>query len=156
MRLRHLALFALTTSLFVLVGGLAPEYLDAQEKKNKNKKKFDPPAKLDPNEKFAPPVKPPVSTLPVPKTKDAAALAKVIDDAVAKRLAGAKLTESARTTDEEFLRRTYLDIAGTQVIVRTDADQPVQAGETIDLQFRPDRLHLFDGRDDTARAVRLA
>ena len=49
----------------------------------------------------------------------------------------------------------YLDIAGTQVIVRTDADQPVQAGETIDLQFRPDRLHLFDGRDDTARAVRL-
>jgi multiple sugar transport system ATP-binding protein len=50
----------------------------------------------------------------------------------------------------------YLDIAGTQVIARTDADQPVQAGETVDLQFRPDRLHLFDGRDDTARAVRLA
>jgi hypothetical protein len=116
MRLRCLALFALAAGLSVLVGDLTSS-VDAQEKvgKNKNKKRVDPPAApaKEPGDKPAPAVKAPVSTLPMPKTKDAAQLAKAIDSAVSKKLAESKLTESARTTDEEFIRRAYLDITGT-------------------------------------------
>lgn len=119
---RPLAVFALTAGLCVLIGDWASSPAEAQDKaakkaknKNKNRNKFadPPPARIDPSEKLAPAVKPPVATLPVPKTKDAAALAEVIDDAVRKKLAEAKVAESARATDAEFLRRAYLDITGT-------------------------------------------
>lgn len=113
MRLRHLALFALAAGLFVLIGNLTSTNVDAQEKFRKKKgAPVETPAKPNAGEKPAAVVKPPVSVLPMPKTKDATALAKVIDAAVAKCLADAQLTESARTTDEEFLRRVYLDITG--------------------------------------------
>jgi hypothetical protein len=116
MRFRPLALFALTAGLAVLVGDFTG--LDAQEKiGKKNKKKIDPPADPAPTpaKPADPAVKPaakPVATLSVPTTKDAAALAKVIDAEVNRKLAEAKLTASARATDEEFLRRAYLDITG--------------------------------------------
>jgi ABC-type sugar transport system ATPase subunit len=48
----------------------------------------------------------------------------------------------------------YLDVAGMQVIARTDADSPVRGGDRVGLNFRPDRLHLFDGISDEAKAIR--
>jgi hypothetical protein len=123
MRSRPLAVFALTAGLAVLIGDLTSAPAGAQEKaakkarnknkKNKNKVADQPLARIDPRERLAPTVKPPVATLPVPGSKDAAALAKVIDDAVNKKLGEAGLAASARTTDAEFLRRAYLDITGT-------------------------------------------
>ncbi|MFM8274591.1 MAG: DUF1549 domain-containing protein, partial [Gemmata sp.] len=117
MTFRPLALFALTASLAVLVGGNFTT-IDAQEKPNKkNKKKVDPPEAAKPADPVAKPepvkpVAPPVLNVATPKNKDAAALAKVIDAEVNKRLADAKLTASARSTDEEFLRRVSVDIIG--------------------------------------------
>ncbi len=128
MRFRPLAVFALTIGMAVLIGDLTTSSADAQQKatkkaknKNKNKNKFkfknrktDPPlTRIDPKEKLSPPVSPPVATLPVPRSKDAAALAKIIDDAVSKTLGEAGVAASVRTTDAEFLRRAYLDITGT-------------------------------------------
>jgi ABC-type sugar transport system ATPase subunit len=48
----------------------------------------------------------------------------------------------------------YLDVAGTQIVARTDADSPIRGGDTVALQFRPDRVHLFNGTSEDARAVR--
>ena len=48
----------------------------------------------------------------------------------------------------------YLDVAGMQIIARTDADSPVRGGDRVGLHFRPDRLHLFDGTSDEAKAIR--
>jgi hypothetical protein len=121
MRLRPLALFALTAGLAVLVGDFTSVDALAQEKvakknKNKNKNKIDPPAPVKPADPVdAPavkPAKPAPVTLTMPATKDAAGLAKVIDDAINRKLTEAKLTASARATDEEFLRRAYLDLTG--------------------------------------------
>jgi hypothetical protein len=120
MRFRCLALFALVAGLAATVGDFAP--IDAQEKVGKkNKKKLvqpvDPAKTADPRDKTA--VKPvpkpvvPLASLPAtPTTKDAAALAKVIDAEVNRKLTEAKLPVSGRATDEEFLRRVYLDITG--------------------------------------------
>jgi hypothetical protein len=116
MRFRLLALFALTAGLVVMVGDFGA--IDAQEKiakKNKNKKKQpESPAEPAPVEKpTAKPAAPvPVDPIAMPGTKDAAALAKVIDAEVSRKLAEAKLTASARSSDEEFLRRAYLDLTG--------------------------------------------
>ena len=112
MRYRPLALFLLTAGLAVLAGDFAAT--DAQEKVNKKNKK----AKADPpveKVKFPDPdpsVKAPACTLPMPSKKDAAAVAKVIDAAIDKKLAEAKVPASPRASDEEFLRRAYLDITG--------------------------------------------
>ncbi|MBN9119500.1 MAG: DUF1553 domain-containing protein [Planctomycetes bacterium] len=118
MRFRPLALFALAVGLAVAAGDIAS--IDAQEKNNKknnNKKKVDPPAPApdkappaDPDAK--PAAKPLVSTIATPAVKDPVALAKVIDAEVNRKLAGAKVPASDRCTDEEFLRRAYLDITG--------------------------------------------
>ena len=116
MRFRPLALFALAAGLAVTLGELPGT--DAQEKVGKkNKKKIDPPAvpakPAGPAEKVAEkPVAKPVATIPTPAAKDAAALAKVIDAEINRKLADAKVVPSARSTDEEFLRRAYLDITG--------------------------------------------
>lgn len=116
MRFRSLALFALTAGLVALAGDLT--LADAQEKANKKGKKnktLVPPVvqPADPV-KPAPPaeVKPVVITVATPKTKDAAALAQVIDVEINKRLAVSKLAASARSADDEFLRRVSLDIVG--------------------------------------------
>ncbi|MBM3980462.1 MAG: DUF1553 domain-containing protein [Planctomycetes bacterium] len=110
MRLRPVALFALTTGLAVLVGDLTN--IDAQEKVNKKaKKKVDAPA-TEPSEKIPPRAPRPSNPVATPAAKDDAALAKVIDAEVTRKLAAAKLTASAKCSDDEFLRRAYLDIVG--------------------------------------------
>jgi hypothetical protein len=145
MRFRPLGLFALSACLtVVLFGDFAPT--DAQEKfgkKNKNRKKVEPPAEpakpADPAEKPAPAAKPaPLAGLPAtPAAKDAAALAKVIDAEVNRKLAEAKITPSARATDEEFLRRACLDITG--VIPTAD-----RAKEFLDSADPEKRTKLVD------------
>ena len=115
MRFRSLALFALVAGFVVLAGDLPS--IGAQDKANKKNKKALPPAptpeKPAPADPNAPPAaKPLVSTNATPATKDAAALARVIDSEIARKLAAAKLTASAPCSDEEFLRRVYLDITG--------------------------------------------
>ena len=85
------------------------------------KKKFEPPppaqAKPDPANREVQAGagragRPNFKPLPIPTTKDAAALAKLIDAEIAKKLAAAKITPSPMCTDDEFLRRAYLDITG--------------------------------------------
>ncbi len=115
MRFRSLALFALTAGLAVLAGDFPS--LDAQEKAiKKGKKKVDPPATTTPADPATKPevkpVAPPVIHVATPKTKDPAALAKVIDAEITRKIATAKLTASAQSSDEEFLRRVSLDITG--------------------------------------------
>lgn len=56
-----------------------------------------------------------VATITVPgagKKLDAAALTKIIDEQISKRLADEKISPSPRSDDAEFLRRVYLDIVG--------------------------------------------
>ena len=113
MKFRPLAVFALSAGLAVLVGDFTT--LDAQDKAlKKGKKKADPPAPAKPAEPAKPEPKPvpPEPTLATPKEKDAAALAKVIDAEINRRLAEQKLVASAACSDEEFLRRASLDVVG--------------------------------------------
>jgi hypothetical protein len=112
---RSLGLFALVAGLAVLAGD-ATNSANAQppEKKGKNKKKFDinpanPPA---PPVAANPPAKAPLGQPPLAK-KDPVALAKLIDEHVDKKLAEAKIPASATCSDEEFVRRAYLDVTGT-------------------------------------------
>src|SRR5262249_28040087 len=114
---RSLALFALTAGLVALVGNI--NFADAQiaqDKKAKKAKKLDavPPSPATPGnpEIKITPSKPLTTVIPAPKTKDAAALAKLIDAEINRKLAEAKLTPSALCSDDEFLRRVYLDITG--------------------------------------------
>src|SRR5262245_8308144 len=110
MRFRSLALFLLVACLVSAVGSLPS--IDAQDKKlKKGKKGFDPAPTAQPAPD-TPTIKVPASTLSTPTTQDAAALAKLIDQQIAKKLTEAKITPSAICTDEEFLRRVYLDITG--------------------------------------------
>jgi Protein of unknown function (DUF1553)/Protein of unknown function (DUF1549) len=121
MRFRFLALFTLSAGLCVLLGEVAPADAAAQvEKKTKKNKKGIPdpaPAKPDPAydkaaEKPTPPAAPLPTVIPVPTTKDAASLAKLIDAEINAKLTAAKMTISAPCSDDEFLRRAYLDITG--------------------------------------------
>jgi hypothetical protein len=138
MRFRPLALFALAAGFAVLAGNLAP--IDAQEKIRK--KKVEPPAppaakpeKPDPN---APPAaKPLVSKLETPTTKDAVALAKLIDSEVNRKLTEAKIAPSDRCSDEEFLRRAYLDITGV-------IPSAARAKEFLDDKSADKRAKLLD------------
>src|SRR4051794_34462783 len=98
MRFRPLALFALTACLAVLAGEFAPAdaQLTKQEKKNKKNKKTQPPPSLPPpapateDTKPIPPAKPLPTVVPAPTTRDAAALARLIDAEIAKKLTEAK------------------------------------------------------------------
>jgi hypothetical protein len=125
---RPLALFVLAASLAVLAGHFGASDVLAQDKKAKFKgkrKKSEPPPLAAAKPTPAPkprakpepvqPEKPVVQNfkpLPIPSTKDAAAIAKLIDAEIAKKLAAANITASPLSTDEEFLRRAYLDITG--------------------------------------------
>lgn len=131
MRLRPLALFALTAGLIVLAGNL--DVADAQMPKQGKKKKgkdggsdLPPPTATD-----IPFTKLPLPTLPLPSTKDAAAIARLIDEQVQHKLAESKLIASPICTDEEFARRASLDITGVipsvdrvkAFIASTDSDK---------------------------------
>ena len=115
MRFRPLALFALTAGLAVMAGDFGA--IDAQEKVGKKGKKGLPakpadPAKPDDKPAARPAPKPLANVPATPATRDAAALAKVIDAEIDRNLAEVKLTASPPCSDEEFVRRVYLDITG--------------------------------------------
>lgn len=115
MRSRSFAFFLLSAALVIAAGDLTPSA--AQEKKNKKAKAVDAPATPTAGAKsldailkdVSKPAAPPVA---VPNKKDPAALAKLIDAEVNKKLAADKVPASPRASDEEFLRRAYLDIVG--------------------------------------------
>jgi hypothetical protein len=117
MRFRPLALFALTACLAVLVGDYTPAdaQLPRQDKKNKKgkfaPKSTTPPPAAEPTRTIELP-KPLPTVVPAPTSKDPATLASLIDAEVARKLDEAKIPASARCSDEEFLRRAYLDITG--------------------------------------------
>ncbi len=114
---RPLALFVLTAGLAVLLGEVTtaddtPAKQKA-EKKNKKNKLVPPPADPAPARPPAPAEGKPAATLPPgPAPKDPAAAAKFIDDEINKRLAAAKIPASPPCSDEEFVRRAYLDLTG--------------------------------------------
>ena len=124
MRLRPLAFFTLAAALVLAAAQFGGPDAFAQEKKGKKrKKKAEPPAAVLPaKSKPAPaaakpapvtePAAPKFTPLDIPTTRDAAALAKLIDREIAKKLAEAKITPSPLASDDEFLRRAYLDITG--------------------------------------------
>ncbi|HJZ59402.1 MAG TPA: DUF1549 and DUF1553 domain-containing protein [Gemmataceae bacterium] len=141
MRLRRsLALFALVTGLAVLAG----DSTDAlgqptpQEKKLKKGKKAD----ITPAVPVAPDAKPPAAIIPAAKPgplakKDALALAKLIDAQIDRKLAEAKIPASLACSDEEFVRRVYLDLTG--VIPPAD-----KAKEFLDSTDPDKRAKLID------------
>ena len=116
---RPITLFLLTVGLAVLLGEtttIADDTPAKVEKKNK-KKPLPPeapakPAESKPADTAPAPAKPaPSLALPV-NAKDAAALAKLIDEQVRVKLDEAKFPPSPLCTDEEFVRRAYLDLTG--------------------------------------------
>jgi len=111
MRFRSLALFLLTAGLVVSAGAVGE--IGAQEKLKKGKKGKDAVETAKPVPDPVKPAKLEPPSIDAPKTKDAALVAKLIDAEVNKKFTEAKVTASARCTDEEFLRRAYLDIIGT-------------------------------------------
>lgn len=114
--LRPLALFAFTTGLAVLIGDPSVEAAQqpAKEKlkaKLKNKKAAIPAA--EPEGKYDPKIAAkPLAPLGPVGPKDAILVAKMIDEGIAKRLSEGKVAASPISTDEEFLRRVYLDLTG--------------------------------------------
>ena len=129
--LRPLGLFALAMGLVVLIGDATAQQ-DAKEKlkekiqeklkqklKDKLKEKLKEKADAKPEKPAEASVPPkPVAPLGPVGPKEAVAVAKMIDEAIAKKLAESKVAPSPIATDEEFLRRVYLDLTG--VIPTTD------------------------------------
>ncbi|HVL15718.1 MAG TPA: DUF1549 and DUF1553 domain-containing protein [Gemmata sp.] len=138
---RHLAVFALATGCAVLVGDFGTAEAGFLQKKGKKAKKSDPapPPAAPRSEPVV--VKPAALPLPtvvaVPRTKDAAALARLIDAEVRAKLAAAKVEPSAGCSDDEYLRRASLDIAG--VIPSAD-----KAREFLDSKDPHKREKLID------------
>jgi hypothetical protein len=138
---RSLALFSLAAG-FALLGAdvNVAEAQTAKEKKLKRLEMFlkktetEKPAKAPAVEPEAPKAKP----VPAPAiAKDPAALAKFIDSHISRVLAEDKIAASPRCTDEEFLRRVYLDITGT--IPAAD-----KAREFLDSKDADKRVKLLD------------
>jgi len=143
MRFRPVALFLLSAGFAVLLGELAP--VDAQTKEEKKQKRLEkllkkatpaPRPVTEPDE--VPPPRPPLPTVvPVPTKPDAVALARLIDAEINKKLAEAKIEASPPASDEEFLRRAYLDITGTiptaeQARTFLDSREPDKRARLID------------------------
>jgi hypothetical protein len=133
--LRSLLAFAVAVGLTVALGDLttAQDGPAKADKKGKNKKKFDPPA-------AAPAMGKAVAVAPIELPagpKDAAALARLIDEQVDKKLAEAQVVPSPAASDEEFVRRAYLDITG--VIPTAD-----QAKAFLDSRDPDKRTKLID------------
>lgn len=152
MRFRPFALFALATALAVAAGELTPSA--AQEKAEKKNKKAKnkavdapaaPPADAKPLATILKSVATPTAPIAVPSVKDAAALAKVIDAEVNKKLAAEKVPTSPRAGDEEFLRRAYLDLVGViptgdQARAFLDGTDPAKREKLIDALLADERF----------------
>jgi hypothetical protein len=100
--------------------------------KNKNKNKLDPAAPMA----LRPAV--PLTPIKLPSgPKDAAALARLIDGEIDKALAAAKVAASPLCSDEEFVRRAYLDVTGViptaeQAKAFLDSKDEARRGKLID------------------------
>jgi len=135
---RPLCLFTVAMGLVFAIGDVSVSAQDAKEKKKNKKKLVQPPApepKPTAPEAKIPPK--PLAPLGPVGPKDALALSKIIDDAIAKKLAEAKVGPSPLTSDEEFLRRVYLDLTGvipTSEKARTflDSKEPQKRAKLID------------------------
>ncbi|MFO0824248.1 MAG: DUF1549 and DUF1553 domain-containing protein [Gemmataceae bacterium] len=141
MRLRALALFSLAAGFALLGADInVAEAQTAKEKKLKRLEMFlkkteaEKPGKAPEAEPEAPKAKP----VPAPAiAKDPVALAKFIDSHISRMLAEDKISASPRCTDDEFLRRAYLDITGT--IPTAD-----KAREFLDSKNADKRARLLD------------
>jgi len=151
---RPLALFTLTAGFAVLFGDVSvADAQTAQEKKLKRLEKF-----LKKTEPAAPAplalfdgelakylkqlqdnaARAKLTPKAVPASpKDAVALAKIIDAEIKRELTAEKLTASPPCSDDEFLRRAYLDITGT--IPSAD-----KAREFLDSKDADKRAKLLD------------
>ena len=143
--LRPFALFTLTLSLAVLVGNLsaAAQQPTKAEKMAKRKAaliaKSEKPADAKPGEKkpdVVAPVKPAAPLGPI-GPKDALLVAKMIDEQISRKLTESKVSASPLCSDEEFLRRAYLDLTGvipTSEKARTflDNSDPQKRAKLID------------------------
>ena len=118
---RPLALFALTLGLAVILGDVTVEAAQQptkQEKQLKRKLAIEAAkakiAPADPAKAVKPEAAPLKAAVPMGPIgpKDAALVAKMIDVQIAKKLAEAKVSPSPICSDEEFLRRVYLDLTG--------------------------------------------
>ncbi|MDB5310020.1 MAG: hypothetical protein JWO38_4222 [Gemmataceae bacterium] len=105
--LRLLVLFALTVGLVTLLGDMTAAAQPANKKDKRNKKQHDPVPAVTPAP--AVPAKPITGSV---GPKDAAALARLIDEHITRKLTEGKVTPSPVCSDAEFLRRTYLDLTG--------------------------------------------
>ncbi len=120
MRYRSIMLSLLVAALVVWIGVGTSEPVGAQaiaQKKLKKglKKKEDVAEKVLHVKEPTPPAAParPLPTVvPVPNRRDPAALARLIDAEIDRKLAQAKIPPSPRCDDAEFLRRVYLDLTG--------------------------------------------
>ena len=114
---RPLALFALTAGLVVLANDLSAVADDTPTKADKKAKQkalreAKLAAKAAETARPADVAKPAEAAKPAGPARPATALTQLIDSHVAQRLAEGKVAPSPACTDEEFLRRAYLDITG--------------------------------------------
>lgn len=107
---RPLCLFTVAMCLVVAIGDVSVSAQDAKEKRKNKKNLIQPPAPAKPAEASVPPK--PLAPLGPVGPKDAQLVAKMIDEAIAKKLTEAKVSPSPVASDEEFLRRVYLDLTG--------------------------------------------
>src|SRR5438067_7668715 len=111
---RPLALLVLTAGLMVLGGELTVTAQDAKiDKKAKRKALLEAKAAKAAEAAKPPEVAKPADVArPAAPARSAAALTQQIDSQIARKLAEEKVTPSPVCTDEEFLRRAYLDLTG--------------------------------------------
>jgi hypothetical protein len=130
---RLLAAFTFALGVTVVAGDLsnAQDAPAKADKKNKNKRKLNPPPMP-----AAPVI--PVTPVAVPSgPKDAAALARLIDAEIEKTLTAAKVAASPVCSDEEFVRRVYLDVTGViptgeQAKAFLDSTDPDRRAKLVD------------------------
>lgn len=121
--------------LFAAVCLVAGDPPTALAQKKKKKQAADPvaPVAADPTKRSAPAVAP----LPESQRLSAERLAQRIDRLIADRLAAEKVPASPRCSDEEFVRRVYLDLAGRvptaeQAARFLDSKEPNRRARLID------------------------
>lgn len=142
-----LSLAAFTVGAFGFSLILDPSFATAEPAKTKQELRKELRKKQKEAEAKATPAKAPETTTRVepPKPaakppvagKDSAAVARYIDVEISKRLAAAQVAASPRATDEEFLRRVYLDLTGripTAADARTflDDKDPLKRAALVD------------------------
>ncbi|MDW8241834.1 MAG: DUF1549 and DUF1553 domain-containing protein [Thermogemmata sp.] len=115
MRYRGVVIAALIAGLAVWLGSQEPVVEAVLQKKSKKANKKEVAETVlhvkDPTPPAAP-AQPLPTVVPAPTVKDPAALARLIDAEVDRRLAQAQIRPSPRSDDAEFLRRVYLDLTG--------------------------------------------